>query len=108
MRKMMLIVPLAASAVLAVGGPGFAQKASEEAQEKTVALSSVPEPAMDAAKQALGIDPTEAKIVAGTRPQQYELEARNSAGQEKSVHVTGSGTVVKQETENEGQEGSER
>jgi hypothetical protein len=68
----------------------------------------VPKPALDAAKTALGAAPTEAKKVAGTHPQQYELEARNSSGQEMSVHVTGSGTVVKHETENEGQESNER
>jgi hypothetical protein len=103
-----LIVPLAMSAVLVFAAPLFAQSASEEASEKTVALSSVPQPAMDAAKKALGAEPTEAKLVAGTRPQQYELEAKNSAGQEKSVHVTGAGKVVKHETENESQERNER
>ena len=66
--KRILIVPLVIGAALALGGPLFAQSAKEEAREKTVALSSVPKAAMDAAKQALGTDPTEAKVVSGTRP----------------------------------------
>ena len=106
--KKILIAPLALGAALVLAGPVFAQSASEEAREKTVALSSVPQPAMDAAKKALGADPTEAKLISGTRPQQYELEAKNSTGQEKSVHVTGAGKVVKHETETEGQERNER
>jgi hypothetical protein len=103
-----LIAPMAIGAVLALGGPLFAQSASEEAREKSVALSSVPQPARDAAKQALGSDPTEAKIVTGTRPQQYELEARNSSGQEMGVHVTRDGTIVKRETESAEREKGER
>jgi hypothetical protein len=106
--KKILIAPSAIGAALALAGPLFAQSAREESREKTVALSSVPQPAMDAAKKALGTDPTEAKLVAGTRPQQYELEAKNSSGQEKAVHVTGAGKIVKSETENESQERNER
>jgi hypothetical protein len=96
-----IIAPLAIGAMLVLGGTLLAQDRDEEAQEKSIALSSVPQPARDAAKQALGSDPTEAKIVSGTSPQQYELEARNSSGQESSVHVRGDGTIVKRETENE-------
>ena len=106
--KNILIAPLAIGAALTLSGPLFAQSASEESREKAVALSSVPQPAMDAAKKALGTDPTEAKRIAGTRPQQYELEAKNNSGQEKSVHVTGTGKIVKRETENESQEKNER
>ena len=112
--KKLLIAPLGIAAVIALTGPGLAQSMSsrsnsDEAREKSVALSSVPQPAMDAAKQALGTDPTEAKIISGTRPQQYELEAMNtSGGGEKAVHVTGDGKVVKHETENESHEKGER
>ncbi len=97
MRKA-LIVPIALGAALALNGPAFAA-ASDEAREKTVALSSVPQPAMDAAKKALGKNPTEAKIVTGTSPQQYELEARNASGKEIAVHVRADGTVMKHERE---------
>lgn len=106
--KKIVIAPLTIGALLVVGGPLFAQSSQEESQEKSVALSSVPQPAKDAARQALGSDPTEAKILAGTNPQQYELEGRNSSGQEASVHVQGDGTIVKRETENEQQERNER
>jgi hypothetical protein len=63
-------------------------------QEKIVALSSVPQPVVVAAKRALGTDPTLAKIVAGTSPQQYELQAKDASDQRFSVHVLADGTVV--------------
>ncbi|HWF63362.1 MAG TPA: hypothetical protein VN685_01985 [Rhizomicrobium sp.] len=106
--KKIMIAPLTVGALLVLGGPLFAQSSGEESREKPIALSSVPQAAKDAAKQALGSDPTEAKIISGTRPQQYELEARNSSGQEASVHVRGDGRVIKRETENEEQERNER
>jgi len=96
--KNRLAVPLLVGAVLVLGGPAFTAEI-EEAKEKTVAVSSVPKAAVDAAKQALGSDPTEAKIISGTNPQQYELEARNSSGKEVAVHVRADGTIVKRETE---------
>jgi hypothetical protein len=106
--KRVSIIPLAVSAALVASAPLFAASRSEEASEKTIALSSVPKAAVDAAKQALGSDPTEAKIVTGTKPQQYELEAKNASGQEISVHVHGDGTVVKRETESGEHERGER
>jgi hypothetical protein len=92
-------IPIMAGAVLMLSSPLFAASKSEEAREKTVALSSVPKAAVDAAKQALGADPTEAKVINGTSPRQYELEAKNASGQEVAVHVRADGTVVKRETE---------
>jgi len=86
-------------AVLA--GPGFAQSRSEEAREKPIQMSQVPQAAREAAKKALGSEPTEAKIVTGTKPQQYELAAQNSSRKEFAVHVLADGTVVKSETEDE-------
>lgn len=131
--KKILMAPLALGAALALSGPVQAQSMqgqnaqgqsmrgqsmrsqsmnssqSDESRERSIALSKVPQPAKDAAKQALGADPTEAKIIRGTRPQQYELEAMNtSGGGEKAVHVTGDGKVLKQETENESHERGER
>jgi hypothetical protein len=100
-------IPLMVGAALALSGPLYAA-ASDEANEKTVALASVPKPAVDAAKKALGADPTEAKIITGTSPQQYELEARNTSGKEMAVHVRADGTIVKHETEGAGHERGER
>jgi len=94
-----LIIPLALGAAFALSGPLLAASKSEEAREKTVALSSIPQAAVNAAKQALGADPTEAKIINGTSPQQYELEAKTAGGQEAAVHVRADGTIVKRETE---------
>lgn len=107
MRKIH-IVPLIAGAALALSTPLFAASKSEEAREKTVALSAVPKAAVNAAKQALGADPTEAKVIAGTSPRQYELEAKNASGQEVAVHVRGDGTIVKRETESAEHERGER
>lgn len=93
-------IPLMIGAALILSGPVLAAS-NEEAREKTVALSSVPKAAVDAAKQALGADPTEAKIISGTKPRQYELAVEASGGKENAVHVRADGTIVKRETENE-------
>jgi hypothetical protein len=98
MRKVHTI-PLIVGAAMMLGSPLLAASKSEEAREKTIALSSVPKAAVDAAKQALGADPTEAKVINGTKPRQYELEAKNASGKEVAVHVRGDGTIVKRETE---------
>jgi hypothetical protein len=91
-------IPLMIGAALILSGPLYAAS-PEEAKEKTVALSSVPKPAIDAAKRALGSDPTDAKIIIGTSPQQYELQAGKDSGKEVAVHVRSDGTIVKRETE---------
>ena len=101
MRKIILAVIVGPALIFA--GQAIAQGRSEEAREKTIALSSVPKPAVDAARKALGADPTEAKIINGTRPQQYEL-AVESGGKENAVHVQANGTIMKHETENESAE----
>ncbi len=99
MQSMRLVLPIALSALFATA-PCFAQtKAQEESQEKTVQLSQVPQAARDAGQKALGRTPTEAKIVNGTNPQEYELEAKDTSGKETSVHVRADGTVIKKETE---------
>lgn len=97
------ILPVVFALASVAGGLAYAAGESDEAREKTISLSSVPKAAVDAAKQALGADPTEAKIITGTRPQQYEL-AVESGGKENAVHVQGNGTIMKHETENESEE----
>jgi hypothetical protein len=67
----------------------------EEANEKTIQLSEVPKAARDAAQKELGTAPTEAKVVNGTSPMQYELEAKARNGKESAVHVLANGTNVK-------------
>jgi hypothetical protein len=100
MRLMRFAIPLTLGVVMSATAPSFAQtKAQEEANEKTVQLSQVPEAARNAAQKELGATPTEAKLVSGTNPQQYELEAKDKSGKEISVHVQGNGTIVKKETE---------
>ncbi len=101
-------IHLIVGAALIMSAPVLAASKSEEAREKTVALSSVPKAAVDAAKQALGADPTEAKIISGTKPRQYELEAKGASGQEVAVHVRADGTIVKKETESGEHERGER
>lgn len=100
-------IPLMLGAALVLSTPLYAASKSEEAREKTVEMSSVPKAAVDAAKKALGADPTEAKIINGTKPQQYELAIEASGGKESAVHVRGDGTIVKRETENEKNERGE-
>ena len=100
MKAMRFAIPVAVSAVL-LAAPCLAQtnKTPEESQEKTVQLSQVPQAARDAGQKVLGMAPTEAKMVNGTTPQEYELEAKDKSGKEVSVHVRADGTVVKKETE---------
>ncbi|MFL6603634.1 MAG: hypothetical protein ACJ8R9_20225 [Steroidobacteraceae bacterium] len=93
------IAAAATGLIVAFAAPGFAQDKSEEAREKTIRLSEVPKAARDAAQKALGTAPTEAKLVSGTQPQEYELEAKKAGGKEMSVHVTADGKVVKTESE---------
>jgi len=90
-----ILTPVALGLLVVVTAPSFGQGKDEESREKTVQLSEVPQAAMDAARKALGTAPTEAKIISGTSPQQYELEAKNKAGKEVSVHVSADGKVVK-------------
>jgi len=100
MRLMRFAIPTTLAIALLATGPGFAQtKAQEEANEKTIQLSQVPQAARDAAQKELGMAPTEAKIINGTNPQQYELEGKDKSGKEISVHVQANGTIVKKETE---------
>jgi hypothetical protein len=81
--------------LIAVAPQSFSQSQKEESREQTVTLSQVPQAARDAAQKALGAAPTEAKVIKGTNPQQYELEAKTKAGKEMSVHVTADGKLVK-------------
>jgi hypothetical protein len=99
MQVLRLALPATLSLLL-LAPQSFGQtRAQEEANEKTVELSQVPKPALDAAKTALGTTPTEARTVSGTNPPQYELEAKDKSGKEVSVHVRADGTVIKREKE---------
>ena len=69
----------------------------EEANEKKIQLAEVPQAARDAAQKELGTAPTEAKVVNGTSPMQYELEAKTKDGKETGVHVLANGTIVRKE-----------
>jgi len=95
-------------AIVVLASPTFAASKSEEAKEKTVALSTVPQAAVNAATATIGSAPTEAKLITGTSPQQYELEAKkNGTGKEMAVHVQADGKVIKTETESEEHERGE-
>jgi hypothetical protein len=93
--------PAVVATALALAMPSFAQSKDEEAREKSVKMNQVPQAARDAAEKKLGTAPTEAKIITGTSPQEYELEGKNSSGKEVGVHVRADGTVVKTESEHE-------
>jgi hypothetical protein len=95
MKVTSILTPAALALLVVVTAPSFGQDKDEESREKTIQLSEVPQAAMDAARKALGTAPTEAKIITGTSPQQYELEAKNKAGKEASVHVRADGKVIK-------------
>lgn len=94
-----LIVPAAMGMFLVLGPQSFGQSRNEQAQEQPVQLSQVPQPARNAAQKALGAAPTEAKVVVGTSPQEYELWAKDQSGKAVSVHVLADGKVLKKEKE---------
>ncbi len=95
----MKIGPILTSTAIAlcalVTAPGFSHDKGEEAREKTIQLSEVPQAAMAAAEKALGTAPTKAKEIGGTSPQRYELEAKNASGKEIGVDVSADGKVLK-------------
>ncbi|WP_153067268.1 hypothetical protein [Steroidobacter cummioxidans] len=73
------------------------EESEEESKEKPIRLAEVPTAARDAAQKTLGTAPTEARVISGTTPQEYELTAKDKSGKEKSVHVRADGKVVKEE-----------
>ena len=98
-----IVAPMAFGLLSCVVIPAFGQD-NHEAQEKKIAMTEVPQAAREAAQKALGHKPTEAKMIQGTNPQEYELEAKMKSGKEMSVHVTADGTVTKHEMESESAE----
>jgi len=93
------LLPAAIGVLLIPGVPTFAQTTGESTaiapQEQPVDISQVPKPALDAARKALGMKPTDAKVVIGTSPQEYELMAKSKSGKAHKVHVLADGTVMK-------------
>jgi len=105
MKVIRTFVPTAMGIFVVLAAPTLGQNKDEESREKPIQLAQVPQAARDAAQKALGTAPTEAKIVSGTSPQEYELEATAKSGKEMSVHVRADGKLVKKEREeNEGYE----
>lgn len=74
------------------------QSTTEESREKTVQLSEVPTPAVNAAKQTIGGNVNEAKVTVENGQQVYELQGKDASGKTKSVHVTADGKVLKTES----------
>jgi len=101
--KRYYLLPAAASLFLLSAGPSFAGTTAETTgestnasrQEQTVDVSQVPQPALDAAQKVLGTKPTDAKVIVGTSPQEYELMAKNKSGKHAKVHVLADGTGMK-------------
>jgi hypothetical protein len=94
---------------LVLSSQGFGQSQREDqsmgdtrtaiaGDEQSLDLSQVPQPARNAAQKALGSTPTEAKMVAGTNPQQYELTGKDTSGRVMSVRVLEDGKMVKRKT----------
>ena len=94
MKAASILAPVAIGLFTVVTAPSFGQDKDEESREKSIQLSEVPQAAMQAAQKALGTAPTEAKMLKGTSPQQYELEAKDKSGKEMGVHVSADGKVI--------------
>ncbi len=93
-----IVLPATLGALLMSAAPTFAQSdsrsVSESSQAQTVDLAQVPQLARDAAQKALGRKPTQAQVIVGTSPQEYELMAKNSSGKTAKVHVLADGTIM--------------
>ena len=96
MKNTSILTPAALGLLVVATAPSFGQDKDREAREITMQLSEVPKAALEAAQKSLGTAPTEAKMISGTSPQQYELEAKNKSGKEVGVHVSADGKVLKQ------------
>jgi hypothetical protein len=105
MKSISMLTPAAFFLFAGLGTPAFSDHNDMDKHEKNIQLSEVPQAAMDAARKALGTSPTEAKIISGTTPQEYELEARNKSGKEIGVNVSADGKVLKKAHDEEAEHG---
>jgi uncharacterized membrane protein YkoI len=109
MFKARLLLSAALGALL-LTSPAFAQsttdkaktemkddfkKAQESVTGRRVELSSVPAAAMATAHKQIGPNITEAKQERQNGQMVYELEGRDSANKERSVHVTADGKLIR-------------
>ncbi len=69
-------------------------KSDEQREEKAIQLSEVPPVAREAAQRELGAAPTGAKVLIGTDPPEYELQAKSWSNKKRSVRVQANGTVT--------------
>lgn len=91
----LVAIGLATAPLLAAENP--AGEAMEEATEKPIQLSQVPQAAVQAGEKAIGGKATEARTMQQNGQQIYELERKDATGQEHSVHVSADGKVLKTE-----------
>jgi hypothetical protein len=106
-----LMAPVTTSLFLVLASPSFGQAVDEATMAgqglgQAIPLADVPHPALEAAQEVLGTSPTEAKIVVGTDPQVYELEARNQSDKAVGLNVLADGEVLT--AKKEGGRGSSR
>ena len=110
MSKTRIFLSAAVSALL-LASPVFAQstmdkaktemkddynKAKEGVTGRRIELSSVPAAAMATAHKQIGPNITEATQSRENGQEVYELEGRDSANKERSVHVTADGKIIRQ------------
>jgi len=111
MSRTGLLVSAAIGALLLTAPVAFGQSTMDKAktgvsdtmknlQEDTIGrrieLSAVPSKAMEAAHKAIGTNITEAKQERENGQEVYELEGRDGANKERSVHVTADGKILRQ------------
>jgi hypothetical protein len=111
LTRFRLMAPATISLFLVLASQSFGQAVDETTMAdqglgQAIPLADVPHPALEAAQEVLGTSPTEAKIMVGTDPQVYELEAKNPSDKAIGVNVLADGEVLK--TKQEGARGSSR
>jgi hypothetical protein len=72
----------------------FGQARAQNEGTKPIAFADVPQAAHDAALKYLGREPSEARLVTGTNPPQYEIAGTSKDNRDMTVRVLGDGTIV--------------
>jgi hypothetical protein len=104
LTRFRLMAPATTSLFLVLASQSFGQSVDEatladQGLGQAISLTEVPHPALEAAQEVLGTPPTEAKIMVGTDPQVYELEARNQSDKTVGLNVLADGEVLKTQEE---------
>lgn len=94
-----LVIGAVAAVMITTGAAAVA--ISSEDEGTAIELSQVPQPARDAAQKQLGATIREARVMEQNGQKVYELDGRDSSGQELAVYVSADGKVLRSEKDDD-------